>query len=463
MQKLFEKFRINPYGLSGAGGALAILTFPLSVSLSQLGLFIALAGWAVDRAMGGKKLPFIAPRPLLFALGIYGAEVLSLLVHLPGAPHPLEAIRNAFKDEIKDVWLMGMAFWVISYSQDMTGRKRIYSLLKGSMLILIGTGFLSLFSKFRLSKIPYHMMYGWTGSADARFQHFFTTLFPGRPWEINIFEPIGFMNTHLTYAALLMFAIPFLFFRVLHPFVISPRSFFKWRNLVYVALLAIAGLVLYVNNGRSAIIGLGSALCLGFYSFVRNRWRKRALRLLPIALGGLLFLGVLTFFLPRVSEKMENAVVTLFGEDKHTDYQRIFVWQGSIDMIEKNPVFGVGPGRFKEEINKTILRFSVEHPRLWYAYMLVQRGHSHNDVFYLLAVAGPLSLLMYFLFFGDLLLLALTRSPSLRPDLWKWAPFAMLFAGLFQCYFQDDETILPLWLYTGLFLREAGKAREQAS
>jgi len=93
----------------------------------------------------------------------------------------------------------------------------------------------------------------------------------------------------------------------------------------------------------------------------------------------------------------------------------------------------------------------------------VQRGHSHNDVFYLLAVAGPLSLLMYFLFFGDLLLLALTRSPSLRPDLWKWAPFAMLFAGLFQCYFQDDETILPLWLYTGLFLREAGKAREQAS
>jgi hypothetical protein len=37
-------------------------------------------------------------------------------------------------------------------------------------------------------------------------------------------------------------------------------------------------------------------------------------------------------------------------------------------------------------------------------------------------------------------------------EYWKFGPLALLFAGFFQCYFQDDETLLPFWIYFGFAL-----------
>ncbi len=458
------------FRVSGIGGFIAILSYPVSVSLSQTGLFLALLGWLLYRlALRNNRegppehmekngtMPFIIPFPLKCAAAIYGIELVSLIWHMFNGDHPLTALRNGFKDEIKDAWLMGGAFWILAYTDRAESRDRVMRWLYFALMILLATGSISIFSKFRLSKIPYHLLHGWEGSSLARFQHHVGTFFDGTPFAVNLYVPIGLMNTHLTYAALLVMGLPFLFFRAIHPFVQSGHRALNKINLFYIFILLLAGFTLLLNDGRSAIFGLGLSISAGLVFFIREKWRKKSLRLLiPVFLALFSFM-MLAAVSPRFSQKAEKTFSMLFGEEKHTDYQRIFVWQGTLNIIENNPLIGIGPGRFKEEINRTILDFSRKHPRLWYAYMIIQRGHAHNDAFHLLAVAGPLCLAAYVLFFTGLIYRIFENSARLRDNFWKWGPAALFLAGIFQCYFQDDEVLLPFWLYTGLALQRRKK------
>jgi O-antigen ligase len=146
-------------------------------------------------------------------------------------------------------------------------------------------------------------------------------------------------------------------------------------------------------------------------------------------------------------------MTALTGEEKHTDYHRSFLWQGTLDIIEENPVIGVGPGAWNDAIDATVLGYSQEHPRLWYAYEIIQRGHAHNDLMHLVAIAGPLCGLVFLCFIGLYIYRALGPSSSLEYEFWKWGPLVVFFGGLYQCYFQDDEVLLPFWLLVGLALR----------
>ncbi len=263
------------FRLSSFGGALAILTFPVSISLSQLGLVLALIGWvwwSVSLRRAGVpgplpentwRMPWLFPRELKFGLGIYGALLFSLIINaaLTGFESPANSsesgIGAAFtragdflvaglRDELKDVMLVLTAFWVLAYTSDERGRARVYRLVTGAAYVLVVSGFISIFSKFRLAKIPKHISSDgwdpafWIGTAAARLQHHAGSLFSGTSLQFDIFMPVGFMGTHLTYAALLGFVFPFLFFRVLHPFIENPRSILKPRIIFHGLVLLAA-------------------------------------------------------------------------------------------------------------------------------------------------------------------------------------------------------------------------------
>ena len=323
------------------------------------------------------------------------------------------------------------------------------------------SGFFSIFSRYRLSKIPYHLLHGWEGSSLARFQHHVGTFFADSSLQFHIYMPIGFMNTHLTYAALLAFVLPALLLRVLHPILEHPvGAFTKKRNIANMVLLILAAITLVLNNGRSAILGLLLSLTCGMYFFCSLFiGGRRALYFLPVlGVGAVLFIVVLQVS-PRVHHRFERIVAALVGQQKHTDYQRRFVWQGTLKLIEENPVIGVGPGQFPDKINAAILEFSQENPRLWYAYAIIQRGHAHNDPFHLLAISGPLGAAAYAAFFVLLLVHVLRPAFRVRTDVWRWGPPGLLLSGLFQCYFQDDEVLLPFWLFVGLIVISTDRRR----
>lgn len=442
---------------SRVGGALMILSYPVSVSLSQFGLLLAILGWAavpLERRLRGAA--DLAPPPalrthpaLLAALAVYGFILLSLVINALFAPDSLAFFLRGARTELKDAGLLGAAFWTLAHAADPEGRARIGRWLKYAIGILLASGFLSIWSKFRLSKLPYHLTHGWEASGAARFQHHLGTLFADSNLATHFYMPIGFMNTHLTYAAMLAFALPLLFLRVADPFMHSPRALLTRQFWIKAAPLAVALLIFVLNNGRSALIGAAAATLIGAIYFMARWWGKRSLLLLPTLLVAALALVAVDRVSPHMHYRFERVIGALLGEKKHTDGQRVLVWAGSLKMIEEHPLIGAGAGAYTESIDRDIERFGREHPRLWPEYSFAQRGHAHNDMLHLTAIAGPGALLAYLAMFFFFLQSILT--PGAR-EYWKFGPLALLFAGFFQCYFQDDETLLPFWIYFGFAL-----------
>jgi len=457
-----------PVRLSVAGGWLAFVGFPVSVSLSQFGLLLAVLGWAWRR--GSLRNPAVAAatgdapalafrgHPVLYAgLILYGVQLLSLLINSAGAalapddPGALAFFLRGLRTEFKDVLLLAAGFWVYSFGGDRAGRERLERWLWIAIAILLISGAASVFSLYRLSKIPYHLQYGWEAGPDARFQHHLLTFWFGdRP--LHMYMPIGLLNTHLTYGGILMLAFPALALRVIDPFVRDPRSIFSWNWLGRAALAGGAGLIFLLNNSRSAMLGAVIALLFGLWFFFRVHWGRKVLRLLPL----LALAGLALFALDRASDdlhyRFERVVASLFGQSKHTDAQRTLLWGGVYRISADNPLLGVGPGAFSASIEEDIVEFGKTSPRLWASYAFAQRGHAHSDLFHFQTIAGPFAALSY------LALFFLYARSVYRPgprEAWRWGPIGMLFAGLLQCYFQDDETLLPFWIFAGLALAAA--------
>ena len=451
----------RPFQLTQLGGAMVVVGFPFSISLSQLGLFLAIVGWiwwgvasrnASDLPYDTWRMPLRLPRELKLGLALYGAILLSLLINALQVESPMAFFKRGFHSEFRDVFLMSMAFWVLAYSNDERGRKNLYRWLKVTLVILIGGGLIAIFSRYRLAKIPWHIVNGWDVSAAVRYQHHAGTFLGGTPLGFHIYMPVGFMGTHLTYAALVCFVFPYLFFRVLDAFIEKPRSVFQRQNFIALIILGATAMILMLNNGRSALLGMLFAIICGFYYFTRVYWKTRVLRLAPILLAALLAFGALYMVSSKVHARFDKIVSSLTGETKHTDWQRTLLWQATMDLIKEYPVVGVGAGAFQPEIEKTTLAYSKKNPRIWHAYAIIQRGHAHNDIFHFQAIAGIAGALLYVLLFLSLLYRFFSSSASREEDYWKWGVVTLLAAGLFQCYFIDDEVLLPFWLFTGLAL-----------
>jgi O-antigen ligase len=218
-------------------------------------------------------------------------------------------------------------------------------------------------------------------------------------------------------------------------------------------LLALASLVLILNNGRSAIFGIGIAVFIGIIYYIYVYWKNRVFRLLPPILAGIAVLAIAYAYSPKIRAKVDPVILPIAGEKKHTDYQRTFLWRAALDIIKENPFLGVGPGNFQSRVEEKTLEYSKSEPHLWYYYAVIQRGHAHNDIFNLAATGGFAAPVAYLAFFFFFLLRALKKGSSADLDAWKWGPLLILFGGLFQCYFLDDEVILPFWIFTALALR----------
>ena len=449
------------FWISTGGGFLAIIFFPVSVSLSQFGLFLAVTGWLLLKANGIYKkkselekniwnMPFLLPGTLKAAFGIYAVIFVSFMYRYFTDENTTPG--TLFKSEFKDIFLISMALWTVAYASDERGRKRINRWLLTSFVILIVSGFISIFSRYRLAKIPFHIIHGWEASAQARFQHHAGTILSGTPFEIHLYVPIGIMNTHLTYAALLSFLLSGVFFWAIHGFIMADTFRLKILSLMRMIPVILGGTILILNNGRSAIIGFIFSLIVGLYYYSRNYWKRRVLKFIYPSLFIFIFLLSVVILSPRLGERFEYLLDSLSGKSKVTDYQRYFLWQASLDVISDNPVIGVGPGNFRNAVDEKILQYSEETPSLWYAYSVIQRGHAHNDLVHLQAVAGIGAVFLYLLFFYFLIYNLLKPDRSIQNSWFLWGVLVLLPAGLFQCYFQDDEVLLPFWVLVGLVL-----------
>ncbi|MCX7998924.1 MAG: O-antigen ligase family protein, partial [Leptospiraceae bacterium] len=334
---------------------IGIISCGISISISQLFLFLTfLIFWLIPE----KRNPKLSA---LFwgGIGIFGIYVISLLVNWS-----FENFQAFFskQSEFKDILLLSAFLVTHNLSQKEQAQvKKAFSIL---ILVLMITGFVSIFSHVRLSVLLNEMF--------REVKHWRYTHGYGEIFGISINLPIGLMNTHLTFGGLLMLFAPFIFFRTLQSF--------QQKESVRKKFLLTAGLLFFVivfilNNARSAMFGTLFAVLFGVYDYFINKRAIELQKFLKYTLA--LVLGIVFIFAILLSiETTSKTVRHLIGSEKHTDSGRTFIWDSTYPIIKENFWFGVGVGNYNKAIEKTRLERSNQNPELAYFYEVTQRGHA---------------------------------------------------------------------------------------
>tara|TARA_B100001939_G_scaffold348142_1_gene373137 strand:- start:7552 stop:9045 length:1494 start_codon:yes stop_codon:yes gene_type:complete len=489
MQSFSIKEQGYSHRLSYAGGAIMIVGSSMSISLVSLGGFLAVIGWiwevierrrqssaALSSLEATDSIGWKIPAPFWWGLGLFGWLALSLLIravsawsgHLDNSLMPsgdssafLWHLKQGWNKELKDAFLILAGLWTFSHSRDGRSRQWLLRCFFWAGIIMLVAGFISVFTQFRLAKIPQYMANDWQDSPDARLQHHVGSI-PLAGKVIHLFMPIGLLNTHLTYAALAGIFILYLALSAASQYIRQPLGVLRSKSFwLRVIALLVLGLVLLLNSGRSALLGTALAGVLGLYWFTRSRWKKRARALwLPVgAVALILILGTLGLLvLDRSDGRMKEIATATTGEEKHTDYQRLMVWDAAVEMAARYPLTGVGPGAFEDYVELDILLTGKQEPYLYYPYALIQRGHAHNDLLNFAAIGGLPAVILFLCFWGSVIL-ALMNSGG-RARFWRFGLLIVFFGGWFQCFFLDDEVMVPFWALLGLII--PGKKRMTA-
>lgn len=471
--------------LERATTVLAALVFPamaLSVSATHILLGATFLAAALQYVLGDRRRApdQAAPSPAARLFFLAGAAYFAwlILVALAGvfrAEDPLAALRRIPKSECGDLpmFLFAVLIWRM-------GRRAENFRILGAgfialLVLIVLTGDLGAFSEFRLSRLARGA--GFVASAWNRPQH------PAFAWgDLQLYRSVGMMNTRLTYAGLLLIILPHLIAGALYP---QSR---RWRALYF--CLAIGGIfALFVNGTRSAWIGFVAAAILSTVVYLRDRRPQAdfALQLrhlwqrAPLATGlaaAALLVCVLAGGL-RVWPAANTAAWKIYdAQDRHTDFYRPILWTGAGALIAAQPLAGAGPGNFETATRAWRSEYLRTHPELWYFFENAPAMHAHNDLLHIAAVAGlPAALLFLCLPFAlgrELFLRQLNAGPRAhdlrnaddssaanpeapadafaRGDYLLCALLGFFIAGLAQCYFQDDETVVLLWSAAALAL-----------
>src|SRR5574341_769984 len=262
----------------------------------------------------------------------------------------------------------------------------------------------------------------------AVYQHFW-----GMDWYRNKvlpqFEPhsfasMGFFGQHLTYGGYVMLIL-LLGLGWSGKFKMSLKL-----NLFYKVGLLVLGLALIFSYARSAI--LGSVVGILFWGMIKGK--KLFLYLLGVVV---VLLGLVSILEPQLPKRIGYA----FSPSHPSNSVRMGLWQTSWNMIKDKPIFGIGPGNFSKDFD--IYKVPREYDTI---------AHPHNDYLNVWVNSGIIGLLAYlFLWFSFLRRLAknFTISISVITVL-----VGFLVAGLFQCYYTDQEVAMLLFFILGLGVAE---------
>lgn len=414
---------------------LSIIFAGLSVSVSQFFLFLSAILMFFDKPRF-HFTPLVKAAALLFA-----AYLFSFLLHWYFSPG-LSYAKTAWKAELKDIMLF-FAFLVMQNLKTEDGTK-IKQAFYALMILLVATGFVSIFSRYRLSRLVTDL---YMVSGTWPFQHH-----QGTVLGIHLYLPIGFMNTHLTFGGLLLFFYPFAFFDALQKF--SSQGFTR-KFFASAGFFLVFSIVFLMNNARSAFVGAIVGILLGLYHYLFIQKKSLPFLTPRLAVIGLLLTVILGVSLTHPA--LKKVTRPLLGEEKHTDSGRTFIWHSTLPLIAENPLTGVGPGNYRKKITESAQALSPDEPGLLYFYEITRLGHAHNDLLHILAISGAFGILGFLLISFHLTEMILkSREPGLFLGL-----AGFFFAGLLQCYFQDDEVVIVFWFLAGFmsFLSEKQDTR----
>ncbi len=249
-------------------------------------------------------------------------------------------------------------------------------------------------------------------------------------FEPHNFAAMGFFGQHLTYGGYVM-----LILLLFLGWSGGLKPNFKF-NLFYKLSLLILGLALIFSYARSAI--LGGVVGVLFWGMIKGK--KLFLYLATVVI---LLLGLVSILEPQLPKRIGYA----FSPGHPSNSVRMGLWQTSWNMIKDKPIFGIGPGNFTKFFDR--YKIPKEYDTI---------AHPHNDYLNVWVNSGLVGLLAYLLvWFSFLRRFAKNFSISI-PFITVLVGFMV--AGLFQCYYTDQEIGMLLFFILGLGMAEI-KLKEQ--
>lgn len=212
--------------------------------------------------------------------------------------------------------------------------------------------------------------------------------------------------------------------------VFSPHCGLRVLGVITAVLAYIVSI--FMTNGRTGYlcVGISIIMCAIFFIFEKNR------RAAILSCGIILVALLAGVFSSHVQSRLGNAredIAQFYQGNKDTSMgQRFYFWQTSVNIIESEPVLGIGCGSMKEVSckyavgtpNKDGTCYEIRNPHQDYLFVLVQFG-----------IVGFLVWMSFFVLF-------LKKSLSFTPrDRWGvWGIAALFLAGSFFNTFSRDIT-----------------------
>lgn len=160
-----------------------------------------------------------------------------------------------------------------------------------------------------------------------------------------------------------------------------------------IATLIAGGLGLYATYTRGAWIAYMGGI--GILLVLKKKWTV----LISAILITCIFIAVMPTAFPdsKLSESIES-IVHPFNPDNFrvtaSNTHRLLLWQASVSMFKENPIFGIGPLRFGQELPGYLPDTSQSQE--------IDYTHAHNLYFDTLATTGLVGLAGLLVFIGGL-------------------------------------------------------------
>lgn len=430
----FEKLEKYSFNL----GIVGVFFLPFSISVAQFFLYFSSIGVLIliliaKRISIDKELKKIFFYFLLFYIWIYISNFLQNQYNLKS---------------IQDFFLIFFAFWTY-YFINSNYKNKLLNYFIILFFVFIGIGIISSLLPFRLSNLFYHLQNGFFFDGKYRSQHLLFTLpffewkLSGNSYPFGLYIPVGFTGTHISFGSILSIISLFFFLK-----------FLKEKTIGNFIVFILFFILILVSHARSALFGFVITIVAIFYFFeVKNRITKKTI----LSIIFLFFLLIIIYII--LPEKIQK-ILPIY--QKHTDYQRIFLWYVSIEVFLKNLIFGTGTLNYQNFIFNEILTIVQKKPFLWYPLYQMEIMHGHNDFVYFLTGSGIIGIFFFLnIFYQKFQILNHSLNYIQNSSQWNieknflvflFLPIYLLFAGMFQCFFLDDYTMQLYWILYGIAL-----------
>jgi hypothetical protein len=175
------------------------------------------------------------------------------------------------------------------------------------------------------------------------------------------------------------------------------KSLKKWFRIAWLVLGILLFISVYFISSRAAI--MAAIIMLSFYAINKIIHRKKS-RIIWMSI-----IVILIISLPLIRNN-DRVNLLLQGFSKEHGFElrrqdeRIIVWKSAIEIIKKNPLFGVGIGDVRTELVKEYRRRGEDQ-------LEKERLNAHNQFLEVLLEGGSVGFSILLLIFGSLIYLAI--------------------------------------------------------